>query len=44
MINRGGAFVPVHGETILRAGDEVLLLADPHTGTDPQPLFTVSGP
>ena len=44
MINRGGAFVPVHGETILRAGDEVLLLADPHTGTDPQPLFTVQRP
>jgi cell volume regulation protein A len=41
MINRNGALVPVRGGTVLQAGDEVLLLADPDTaGTDPQPLFT----
>lgn len=40
MINRGGTLIPVQGDTILHAGDEVLLLTDPHTSTDPQPLFT----
>lgn len=40
MINRGGALVPVRRDTILHAGDEVLLLTDPDTATEPQPLFT----
>jgi potassium/hydrogen antiporter len=40
MINRNGALVPVRGSTVLQAGDEVLLLADPDTDTDPQPLFS----
>jgi potassium/hydrogen antiporter len=44
MINRNGALVPVRGDTVLQAGDEVLLLADPDTGTDPQPLFTERHP
>ncbi len=45
MINRNGALVPVRGGTVLQAGDEVLLLADPDaTGTDPQPLFTPRHP
>lgn len=45
MINRNGALVPVRGGTVLQAGDEVLLLADPDTtGTDPQPLFTRRDP
>lgn len=44
MLSRGGALVPVRGSTVLRAGDEVLLLADPHGDTDLQPLFTVAGP
>jgi cell volume regulation protein A len=44
MINRNGALVPVRGDTVLRAGDEVLLLADPDTGTDPQPLFAPRHP
>lgn len=40
MINRNGSLVPVRGGTVLQAGDEVLLLADPDaSGTDPQPLF-----
>jgi potassium/hydrogen antiporter len=40
MINRDGVLVPVRGGTVLQAGDEVLLLADPDTDTDPRPLFT----
>ncbi|MGH3830605.1 MAG: cation:proton antiporter [Pseudonocardiaceae bacterium] len=44
MINRNGALVPVCRDTVLQAGDEVLLLADPDTGTDPQPLFTPRHP
>jgi potassium/hydrogen antiporter len=39
MINRNGVLVPVRGGTVLQAGDEVLLLADPDTRTDPRPLF-----
>ena len=44
MINRGGALVPVRGDTVLRAGDEVLLLVDPAIATDPQSLFTLRRP
>ena len=40
MINRAGVLVPVRGNTVLRSGDEVLLLIDTDTDTDPQPLFT----
>jgi potassium/hydrogen antiporter len=40
MISRGGALVPVRGDTTLREGDEVMLLADPHSSADPRPLFT----
>jgi potassium/hydrogen antiporter len=43
MINRGGALVPVRGDTVMRAGDEVLLLVDPHAETDPGELFTSGG-
>lgn len=34
MINRGGRLVPVRGGTVLRAGDEVLLLVDPEEDVD----------
>lgn len=44
MINRDGVLVPVRGGTVLQAGDEVLLLADPDTHTDPRPLFTPRRP
>jgi cell volume regulation protein A len=44
MINRGGVLVPVRGNTVLQAGDEVLLLSDPHTGDNPEPLFTSPRP
>ena len=44
MINRSGALVPVRGDTVLQAGDEVLLLTDPATGTDPQSMFTLQQP
>jgi cell volume regulation protein A len=44
MINRDGALLPVRGHTALRAGDEVLLLTDPHTRADPQTLFTQQQP
>jgi len=40
MISRGGTLVPVHGNTTLRAGDEVLLLTDPEAETNPRALFT----
>ena len=40
MINRGGVHIPVRGDTVLQSGDEVLLLTEPDSGTDPQPLFT----
>lgn len=37
LVSRGGALVPVHGGTPLRAGDEVLAIAGP--STDLAPLF-----
>jgi cell volume regulation protein A len=40
MLSRDGALVPVRGSTVLRPGDELLLLADPHAAADPEPLFT----
>jgi cell volume regulation protein A len=39
MINRNGSIVPVQGNTVLRAGDEILLLVDPDAGFDPESLF-----
>jgi potassium/hydrogen antiporter len=43
VVSRGGELVPVHGATRLRAGDEVLMLADPTCRPDPGPLFTHVG-
>ena len=40
MISRDGALVPVRGDTVVRAGDEVLLLVDSRAETDPARLFT----
>jgi Trk K+ transport system NAD-binding subunit len=40
MINRGGALVPIRGQTVLQAGDEVLLLTDPDNDAVPAALFT----
>jgi potassium/hydrogen antiporter len=39
MINRDGALVPVRGGTMLRAGDEVLLLTDPDHDADTGAVF-----
>jgi potassium/hydrogen antiporter len=39
MINRGGALVPIRGDSVLHAGDEVLLLTDRDTDADPKQLF-----
>jgi cell volume regulation protein A len=40
MISRDGAVVPVRGDTVVLAGDEVLLLVDSRAATDPSRLFT----
>src|SRR4051794_7547147 len=41
MVNRDGRLVPVGRDTVLRAGDEVLALADTEDGdTDPGAVFT----
>jgi cell volume regulation protein A len=37
---RDDQLVPVHGSTILRAGDEILALTDPERGPDLTPIFT----
>ncbi len=39
-VSRAGALVSVAGDTVLRPGDEVLVLADPDRAADPGPLFT----
>jgi cell volume regulation protein A len=39
-ISRDGALVPVSRDTVLQPGDEVVVLADPTTRPDPEPLFT----
>jgi potassium/hydrogen antiporter len=39
-ISRDGAVVPVSRDTVLQPGDEVVVLADPTTRPDPEPLFT----
>jgi cell volume regulation protein A len=44
MISRAGTLLPVRGETVLRAGDEVLLLTDPDGETNPRSLFTHPNP
>lgn len=36
---RGGQAVHVHGSTVLAADDEVVLLVDPESTTDREPLF-----
>ena len=43
-INRDGALVPVTRDTVLQAGDEVVVLADPTAQPDPEPLFTTPAP
>jgi len=40
MISRDGALVPVRGDTVVLAGDEVLLLVDSEAQTDPGRLFS----
>jgi cell volume regulation protein A len=40
MISRDGALVPVRGDTVLLADDEVLLLVDSRAERDPAHLFT----
>jgi cell volume regulation protein A len=42
MLIRDGQLVPVRGDTVVQAGDEVLALTDPEQGTDPGPLFTAA--
>jgi potassium/hydrogen antiporter len=43
MVNRDGRLLPVGRDTVLRAGDEVLALTDPHgTGTDLGKIFTAT--
>jgi potassium/hydrogen antiporter len=44
LISRDGALVPVNRDTVLRAGDEVVVLADPAIQADPGPLFTAAAP
>ncbi len=41
-ISRDGALVPVNRDTVLHAGDEVVVLADPSAQPDPKPLFGAS--
>ncbi len=38
-ISRHGALLPIHRDTILHAGDEVVVLADPTVQRDLEPLF-----
>ena len=40
MVNRDGVLLPVRGGTVLRGGDEVLLLADTQPEPDTRALFT----
>ena len=42
MINRDGRLVQVAHDTVLRAGDEVLALADTDDGADPAAIFTTA--
>ncbi|MCW2506087.1 MAG: potassium/proton antiporter [Actinomycetia bacterium] len=44
MLSRDGALVPVRGNTVLLAGDDVLLLTDPATGTRIGSLFARPAP
>jgi potassium/hydrogen antiporter len=41
LVIRDGQLVPVHGSTMLRAGDEILALTDPERTQDLAPVFTV---
>jgi cell volume regulation protein A len=44
LISRDGALVPIHRDTVLRTGDEVVVLADPGARPDLEPLFTAAQP
>jgi cell volume regulation protein A len=44
LISRDGALVPVRRDTVLQAGDEVVVLADPTPEPDLEPLFTSPTP
>ena len=39
MISREGALVAVRADTVLRAGDEILLLTDPEAEGDAESVF-----
>ena len=43
LISRDGALIPISRDAVLRAGDEVVVLADPAAQPDPAPLFTSGG-
>jgi cell volume regulation protein A len=43
LVVRGGRSLRVRGDTTLRAGDEVLLLADPDTDRDVAAIFAPAG-
>jgi cell volume regulation protein A len=43
-VSRGGELVQVRGDTVLRAGDEVLALADADRTDLPAALFTAAPP
>jgi cell volume regulation protein A len=40
VVSRGGAMLPITGDTVLRHGDEVLALVDAESGADPSAQFT----
>jgi cell volume regulation protein A len=44
LVVRHGHALPVHAETRLRAGDEVLVLTDPEATVDARALFTDPAP
>jgi potassium/hydrogen antiporter len=44
MLLRDGTLVAVRGDTVIQAGDEVLVITDPEQGSDPTPTFRGPGP
>jgi cell volume regulation protein A len=44
LVGRQGVLVQVRGDTTLQAGDEVLVLVDPHDADDVERLFTQPAP
>jgi cell volume regulation protein A len=44
LVLRDGRLIDLGGDSVLRAGDEVLLLTDPHEGADPDRVFTRARP